>query len=172
MSQSEPVISIAVRRVAVLGGAYGNVAALRACLDDAERAGCGAVLFAGDALGFCGHAAETLALISARCAAIIAGNHEQAVAAGEAACRCGFADPVSERRSCAAAARQGEGLDAAARAELAALPERLVVSAPGGSRLLLCHGSPDRINEFVYAQTIAADPERARAWLSAHRRTR
>lgn len=153
---------VTATRLALVGCAYGNLAGLAACLDDAQACGCGAVLGAGDYLGFCGHGGEMLALVRARCAALVAGNHERAVAAGLAVCGCGHADAARERLSCAAAAPQAEGVDAAGRAWLDALPHPLAVETPGGA-VLLCHGSPAVINQFLDRDRL--DRDRLRTWL-------
>ena len=69
--------------IAFMGGAYGNLPALRACLVDArERVQSDQLLFLGDATGCCGHSDETLDIIEDAFDARIAGNHEQEVAAG------------------------------------------------------------------------------------------
>ncbi len=155
-------IRIDARRVAVMGCIYGNVPALAACLDDARAAGCDAVLCAGDVLGFCGHAREVLALVERSCAVVIAGNHEREAVAGTGLCGCGLTDPDDEARSCRASAPQADGLEADDLLAIACWPEQAVVETAAGA-LLLCHGSPDRINEFLNAD----DSERMRGWLDA-----
>ena len=47
----------------------------------------------------------------------------------------------------------GGGLTAARRAWIGAWPERAFVATPAG-RVLLCHGSPGRTNEFLYASEL------------------
>jgi hypothetical protein len=54
----------AIERLAAMGGAYGNLAALAACLDDAAAAGAEQRAFLGDAIGCCGHSAEVVAMIT------------------------------------------------------------------------------------------------------------
>lgn len=146
---------------AVLGCAYGNHRALRACLADAGGL---PALSCGDMLGFCGRGDLACEMLRDAFAAVIAGNHEREAAAGSALCGCGFADPADERLSCLASAAQLDGLSAEDQAWLAGLPTTAVVRLRGGS-LLLAHGSPERVNEFLYAQTL--DRDRARRWLDA-----
>jgi hypothetical protein len=52
-----------VRRFAALGGAYGNLFALRACLDDAAAQGAELRAFLGDAIGCCGHSDAVVAMV-------------------------------------------------------------------------------------------------------------
>lgn len=69
-----------LRRLAVMGGSYGNVPALRACLARAHALGCDARAFLGDITGCCGHSDETVDLVRARFSLFVAGNHEQQAA--------------------------------------------------------------------------------------------
>lgn len=153
-------ICIDAHRMAVMGCIYGNVPAFTACLADARAQGCDAVLCAGDVLGFCGHADEILALVQRSCAVMIAGNHEREVVAGTGLCGCGFARAEDERLSCAASARQADGLKVEDLLILARWPEISVIDTAHGA-LLLCHGSPDRSNEFLSAE----DTARMHQWL-------
>lgn len=152
-------IAIDAEAFAILGCAYGNHRAVRACLDDA---GGMPALSCGDAIGFCGRSDIACESLREAFVGAIAGNHERQAAAGSVQCGCGHSDAEDERLSCLAAAAQLDGLSAHDQAMLAALPETLVVRGIGGA-LLLAHGSPDRINEFLFAQTI--DRDRVRRWL-------
>ncbi len=150
--------------VAILGCVYGNVPALRACLADARSAGATLRIFLGDLTGMCGHSDEVVDLVRAACEVIIAGNHEQQAAIGSASCGCGHRDAEDERRSCAAHAFAMASLSDSRRAWMADLADSGVVDLPWG-RILCCHGSPDRSNEFLYAST--CDDARLTAWLDA-----
>lgn len=152
-------------RLAFIGGAYGNVPGLSACLADAQAQGARLLVGTGDYFGFCGQARSMYELIPDRLDLVIAGNHEQAVANDSQACGCGHADPEAERRASLACARQGQGLDDDQRLWLGQLPERCLVATPVG-QVLVCHGSPDRINEFLYASTL--DRRRVNTWLDNH----
>jgi hypothetical protein len=52
-----------VRTLAVMGGAHGNVAALKACLADAGALDADLKAFIGDAIGCCGHSEQIVAMI-------------------------------------------------------------------------------------------------------------
>jgi diadenosine tetraphosphatase ApaH/serine/threonine PP2A family protein phosphatase len=154
-------MAIAADRFAILGCAYGNRRALRACLADAGDL---PALSCGDLVGFCGRSDLICDLLREAFVAAIAGNHEREAAAGSALCGCGHRDAEDERLSCLAAAAQLDGLSPDDQERLAQLPERMIVRATGGS-LLLAHGSPDRINEFLHETTL--DRDRVRRWLDA-----
>lgn len=151
------------RKLALMGGAYGNLPALDAALADAREQGCEALVFLGDATGCCGHSAETLVRVREHFDVIIAGNHEQEVAAGSDHCACGYSDPEDERLGCLAHQYALQSVTVEQQAWLAELPERAVLEV-AGQRWLLCHGSPARINEFLYESEL--DEARLGAWLA------
>jgi hypothetical protein len=76
-----------------MGGSYGNVAALAACLDDAARAGVDVRAFLGDAIGCSAHSEEVLAMVRDSFDVLVAGNHEQQAAVDSDSCGCGYASP-------------------------------------------------------------------------------
>jgi len=152
-------------KLACMGGAYGNVAALRACLDDALAQDCDTIAFLGDAIGCCGHSRDTLRLIHAQCDVLVAGNHEQQAASGAAACGCGYASSDDERIACLAFALATEVLTDADRHWLATWPSQRILDL-AGHRVLLCHGSPDQTNEFLWDSQL--DSERLARWFEQY----
>ena len=136
-------------KLAVMGGAYGNVPALQACIDDARSQGCHTMAFIGDAIGCCGHSAEILALINRNFSLLVAGNHEQQAALGQSTCGCGYESPEDEQAGCQAFDIALRGISDDHRRWLLTWPSELLVKSPAGP-VLLCHGSPERTNEFLY----------------------
>ena len=145
-----------------MGGAYGNLAALAACLDDAAAAGADLRAFLGDAIGCCGHSEEVVAAVRAGFDVLVAGNHEQQAAAGALTCGCGYSSAEDEAISCEAFRLATEALGDGSRAWLGQWPERAIVELDGG-RVLLCHGSPGHTSEFLYEHEL--DDLRLAAWL-------
>ncbi len=141
------------RRLALVGGAYGNVPALEACLAHACIAGCDAFAFLGDMTGCCGHSDEIIALVRANFSILVAGNLEQQAYAGETDCACNYTDAADGKCSGAAHAYSLRSLNAENQAWLGTLPEIALVETRMG-RLLLCHGSPAQTNEFLYESTV------------------
>ncbi|GAB4445951.1 MAG: metallophosphoesterase family protein [Cyanobacteria bacterium J069] len=132
-----------------MGGIYGNVPALTACLADARAHECESLLFLGDAIGCCGHSDEVVAQLQQQFHILIAGNHEQQATAGLMTCGCGYASPEDERLSCLAFAYAMQDLSEAHRQWLGTLPDAALLDTAAG-RVLLCHGSPAQTNEFLY----------------------
>jgi hypothetical protein len=91
-----------IRRIAVMGGAYGNLAALDACLADAAAMEADIRAFIGDSIGCCGHSDEVVAKIRRGFDEFVAGNHEQQAVAGSKSCGCGHSSADDEKISCEA----------------------------------------------------------------------
>ena len=151
--------------IAVMGGSYGNVPALKACLEHADAQGCDLRIFLGDAIGCCGHSDETLNLIRERFDVVIAGNHEQQAASGASTCGCGYNSAEDERWGCEAFRLSIESLSDANRNWLGQWPDLKTQDTAIG-RLLLCHGSPAQTNEFLYESEL--DEDRLVRWLEQH----
>src|SRR5262245_4963575 len=150
------------RRLAVMGGAYGNLAALRACLQDAAAMNPDLRAFTGDSIGCCGHSNEVVEMIRQGFDLFVAGNHEQQAVAGSKSCGCGYSSPDDEKISCEAFEIATSTLGDEGRAFLGTWPNEAIVEMEGG-RVLLCHGSPGYTSEFLY-EAGSADL-RLEAWL-------
>jgi diadenosine tetraphosphatase ApaH/serine/threonine PP2A family protein phosphatase len=150
--------------MAAMGGTYGNLAALAACLDDATAAGAELRAFLGDSIGCCGHSEEVVAMIRDGFDVRIAGNHEQQAVARSESCGCGYSSADDEAVSCEAFQLATAALGDAARDYLATWPTQQIVELEGG-RVLLCHGSPGYTSEFLYE--VELDDLRLEAWLDA-----
>jgi diadenosine tetraphosphatase ApaH/serine/threonine PP2A family protein phosphatase len=150
------------RRLAAMGGSYGNLYALRACLDDAEASGADAKAFLGDGIGCCGHSDAVVEMIRGGFSLLVAGNHEQQAVARSESCGCGYSSPEDEAISCEAFQLATAGLSDASREWLATWPVERTVEMAGG-RVLLCHGSPGFTSEFLYECEL--DDLRLEAWL-------
>jgi hypothetical protein len=88
------------RKLAVMGGAYGNLAALEQCLADAAEMGAELKAFTGDSIGCCGHSDAVVRMIGDRFDLLVAGNHEQQAVARSQSCGCGFSSAEDEKISC------------------------------------------------------------------------
>ncbi len=149
-------------QLALVGGSYGNLSALAACLEHARQAGCDGFAFLGDATGFCGHSDETIDAVRRHFAFRVAGNYEQKAAAGEEDCGCNYADDADNCYGSLAHQWAMRSLSEANRAWLGTWPDLLRLETVAGT-LLLCHGSPAQTNEFLYGSQL--DAARLENWL-------
>jgi hypothetical protein len=145
-----------------MGGTYGNVAALKACLADAAALNAGLKAFIGDAIGCCGHSEQIVAMIRAEFDLLVAGNHEQQAVARSRSCGCGYSAADDEKVSCDAFELAVGELGEASRQWFSAWPGDKIVELEGGP-ILLCQGGPGQTNEFLYEAEL--DDLRLAAWL-------
>jgi diadenosine tetraphosphatase ApaH/serine/threonine PP2A family protein phosphatase len=131
---------------------YANHLALRAALADARARGAEAVCCLGDLGGFGPHPDRAVALLREHGVTCVQGNYDQAVAAGLADCRCGYTDPRDNHFARISYAYTLRRTSAGNRRWLGALPAAVRLKL-GAWRLLLCHGSPRQVNEFLWEST-------------------
>jgi hypothetical protein len=135
--------------LAFVGGPYGNDRALRAVLDDANRRGASRIFCLGDLGGFGPRPERILPLLDEFDVITLAGNYDVALAEGHADCGCGYTHPEDNRFARIAYAYTNRRTSDADRARFASFP-RHVRFVRDGVRYLLCHGSPRRVNEFLW----------------------
>ena len=135
--------------LALVGGPYGNDRALLAVLDDATRRGAARIFCLGDLGGFGPHPERILPLLDEFEVTILAGNYDLALAERLLDCGCGYTHPEDNRFARLAYAYTSRRTTDAERARLGALPRHIRFSREG-VRYLLCHGSPRRVNEFLW----------------------
>lgn len=139
-------------RVAVFGGIYSNTHALEAVLEDAERRGVDAVYCLGDFGGFGPNPEKVWQVLEASGVRSIQGNYEESLASGRTDCNCGYADPRDNRFADLSYRYTEQGCSMDFKAYMGGLPRRRRIRV-GTSELLLVHGSPRRINDFLFEST-------------------
>lgn len=140
------------RRIAVFGGVYSNSPALEATLADARRRAVEAIFCLGDLGGFGPHPDRVYPLLQDAGVLTLQGNYDQSLAAGRSDCGCGYTDPRDNHYARISYAYTFRRTSAAHRAWLGTLPARRRVRL-GSYRVLMCHGSPRLVNEFLWEST-------------------
>jgi predicted phosphodiesterase len=145
-----------VTKLAFFGGIYSNARALEAAIADARRRGADAMYALGDFGAFGPHPDRIFPILRDAGVLAIQGNYEESLSEGADDCRCGYTDPRDNHF-----AQLSYDYTAAKTAEswkrwMATLPKtrRLTVA---GRRVLLVHGSPRKINEFLWESTSSTD---------------
>jgi predicted phosphodiesterase len=139
-------------RVAVFGGIYNNSLALESALSDVRRRGADAVYCLGDLGAFGPHPDRVFPLLRDNGVLCIQGNYDDSVGRGLADCQCGYTDPRDNHFAALSYRYTFEHTSPADRAWLAALPPQRRIDL-GGYRVLMCHGSPRKVNEFLWEST-------------------
>ena len=156
----------ACETIALAGGPYSNFAAVAAFLDatrDVTHRYC-----LGDIGGFGPLPDRTLDLIRGAGLACVQGNYDHAIGHGESDCGCGYIDPLDRHYAQVSYDYTERHTSADHKAWLRELPQQIRLEWRGQS-LLLCHGSPDQVNEFVWASETPA--AKIAEWLARHRVT-
>jgi predicted phosphodiesterase len=139
-------------RMAVFGGVYNNYLALDAALRDARARGVDAVFCLGDLGAFGPHPDRVFPLLHEHGVLCIQGNYDNSVGEGLADCQCGYTDPRDNHFARISYEYTFTRTRAANRLWMKGLPQQRRVEL-GRYRLLLCHGSPRKMNEFLWEST-------------------
>jgi predicted phosphodiesterase len=139
-------------RIAVFGGIYNNSLALQAALDDARRRGVESCYCLGDLGAFGPYPDRVFPLLRENGVFCIQGNYDNSIASGLADCQCGYTDPRDNHFARLSYAYTFANTSPTNRQWMKGLPplRRLKL---GRYRVLLCHGSPRRMNEFLWEST-------------------
>ncbi|MCI0379294.1 MAG: metallophosphoesterase family protein [Gemmataceae bacterium] len=143
------------RRIAVFGGVYSNYLALAAALDDARRRGVEACFCLGDMGAFGPHPDRVFPLLRDFGVHCIQGNYDNSIARGLDDCQCGYTDPRDNHFARLSYRYTFAHTNPDNRAWLGTLPTALRLQL-GNYRLLLCHGSPRQMNEFLWESTTSS----------------
>jgi diadenosine tetraphosphatase ApaH/serine/threonine PP2A family protein phosphatase len=139
-------------RLAFIGGIYSNYHALTATLEDIERRGVDRTFFLGDLGAFGPHPDCVPELLIARGLEGIQGNYEESLATRADDCHCGYTDPRDNHYAQLSYDYTFAHTSDAHKDWMGTLPREIRFVA-GGLRFLLVHGSPRRINEFLWRST-------------------
>ena len=139
-------------RVAVFGGVYSNHLALLELLEDAARRGAEAVYCLGDLGAFGPNPEKVRPLLAQGRVLAIQGNYEESLASGREDCNCGYTDPRDNHFAEISYRYTERNCSPEFKVWMGTLPPRRRVRV-GDRELLLVHGSPRRINEFLFHST-------------------
>jgi predicted phosphodiesterase len=133
-------------KLALLGDIHGNHLALRVVLDAASSAGAECLLVTGDLVGYYYAPLEVLKMLQAWDRHVVRGNHEDMLNSVRS-------DPELllqiDRRYGNGLRVAIEQLDTQQLDELCNLPHPLELEIDG-CRMLLCHGAPWDVDQYVY----------------------
>jgi predicted phosphodiesterase len=148
--------------VAVITDIHGNLPALQAALDRIEELGIQRVFCGGDLVGYGPRPNEVCALIAEREIPTIYGNYDYAIARDQEDCGCAYVDPhdrelgqLSVDWTLVHTSRESKDF-------LYELPFDLRLPL-GGVDVHLVHGSPRKVNEYLFEDKPASLYERLAA---------
>lgn len=136
-------------RIAVFGDLHGNSAATEAVLRDIEAEHPDAIYCLGDLVGYGARPNETTAMIAERGIPTIMGNYDDGVGFDRDDCGCAYKD-ADERDRGQQSLMWTRGVTTESnKAFLRELLPEIRFEA-GGQRFRLVHGSPRRMNEYLF----------------------
>jgi predicted phosphodiesterase len=138
--------------IAVFGGIYSNHLALDAAIRDAHYRGVDAIYCLGDLGAFGPHPDRVVPLLQSNGVLCIQGNYDNSIGNDLADCQCGYTDPRDNYFARISYDYTLRNTSPAHRAWMRDLPAQRRIEL-GRFSVLMCHGSPRRMNEFLWEST-------------------
>jgi len=136
-------------RVAVISDIHANLPALEATLERIEAMEIERVLCGGDLVGYGPHPNEVCALIEERAVPTIYGNYDHAIARDHEDCGCAYVTPRDRELGQRSVEWTLARTDRRSKDFMRDLPFDLRFQV-GESSVHLVHGSPRRVNEYLF----------------------
>ena len=136
-------------RLAFFGGIYNNYLALEAAICDARARGAERLFCLGDLGAFGPHPDRVFPLLQDANVECIQGNYDDSVGNGLADCQCGYTDPRDNEFAQISYDYTFQNTNDENRCWLRELPKEIRFTIDE-TRFLLCHGSPRKVNEFLW----------------------
>ena len=136
-------------RIAVFGGVYSNHLALAAAIEDANARGARELYCLGDFGAFGPNPDKVFPLLVDAGVRTIRGNYDDSIARGLDDCQCGYTDPRDNYFARLSYQYTYRNTSERWRRWMGELPDSLTLEIED-TRVLLCHGSPRRMNEFLW----------------------
>lgn len=140
------------KKIAIFGGVYNNYLALQALVEDAKNRDVEKLYCLGDLGAFGPHPNKVFPILLANDIVVVQGNYDHSIGNDRKDCQCGYTDPQDNYF----AQISYDYTYAKTHPEFKAWQKQLPIEIRlefCGKRLLLCHGSPRRTNEFLWEST-------------------
>jgi predicted phosphodiesterase len=141
--------------IALFGGVYSNHRALAALLEDAPRRGARQIYCLGDLGAFGPNPDKVFPLLRDAKVPVVQGNYDNSVGNGLADCQCGYTDPKDNYFARLSYDYTFQKTSPDNKHWMRDLPGEIRLEL-NGVRVLLCHGSPRKMNEFLWETTTSA----------------
>jgi putative phosphoesterase len=151
-----------LNRIAVITDIHGNLPALEATLEGIEALGVDATYCGGDLVGYGPHPNEVCALIEERAIPTIYGNYDYAISRDLEDCGCAYVTQHDRELGQQSVEWTLANTAQPAKDFMRALPFDLRLEL-GGRRIHLVHGSPRKVNEYLFEDKPARLYERLAA---------
>lgn len=136
-------------RIAIISDIHGNDSALNAVLADLRTRRVDGLYCLGDLVGYAAHPNEVTERIQVEGIPTIMGNYDDGVGFERDECGCAYTNPIDKALGDESLAWTKAAVTAENKAFLRTLASEIRFEADG-RRVLLVHGSPRRINEYLF----------------------
>jgi predicted phosphodiesterase len=150
---------MSMNQVTIFGDIHANLPALEATLADMDARGFANRYCLGDLVGYGTFPNEVVAQIRELGIPTLMGNYDQGVGNDSDDCGCAYKDPISEALGKRSIAWSNAHTTADNKAYLRDLPARIPLQL-GDLRVMLLHGSPRRVNEYLFVDRPDSSLER------------
>ncbi len=137
-----------MRRIALYSDIHGNIQALDAVYSDMALAGVAERYCLGDLVGYGGDPVAVIACVREAGDTVIQGNYDRGIGGRLGECGCYYATDDARANGAASYAFTESAVGDADAAWLAVLPAAITLEHDG-ARIMLCHGSPRKVNEYL-----------------------
>ena len=145
-----PVKTIEIKDpFAVFSDVHGNLPALEAILGDIEHRGVAHTTCLGDLVGYGPSPNEVALLVRDRAIPTLMGNYDQGIGFETGDCGCVYKTDEQRAEGAVSLAWTQDVATAEVKAYLRTLEDHFLLQTPAGD-ILAVHGSPRRINEYLF----------------------
>lgn len=138
-----------MNRLAIFGDIHGNLPALEAVLGDIDAQGLSPLYCLGDLVGYDTFPNDVIAIIRERNIPTLMGNYDQGVGNSSDDCGCAYTSKEAEALGKRSIAWSNKHTTEENKAYLRQLTDQFLLQL-AGLRVRLVHGSPRKINEYLY----------------------
>ncbi|HYC30414.1 MAG TPA: metallophosphoesterase family protein [Chitinophagaceae bacterium] len=136
-------------RIALFSDIHANLPALEACLQSIDQQKPDAIYCLGDLVGYNIWPNEVIDEIRRRGIPTIAGNYDQGIGLSSNDCGCAYKTEIEKQMGAVSISFTNTIIQEEQRQYLRSLPLHIRIEFPN-LNLLLVHGSPRRINEYLF----------------------
>lgn len=140
-------------KIALFSDIHANIDALHPVLDDISSRNPDVIYCLGDLVGYAPYPNEVIEFIRSKRIPVIAGNYDQGVGLNSDDCGCAYKTEEDQMRGVESIAFTNSIISSENRSYLRSLPAHLRIEFGVNQdpcHLLLVHGSPRKINEYLF----------------------
>lgn len=139
-------------KIALFGGVYSNHLALDATIKDARKRGVDAIYCLGDLGAFGPHPDKVFPILQKYKIPVVQGNYDNSIGNNLNDCQCGYTDPRDNYYARLSYGYTFKNTSEEFKLWMKELPSEIRFDL-GDKKVLLCHGSPRQMNEFLWETT-------------------